>query len=69
MFLRLFLMLSLLSQMGEDARDESELGGKGFANILLVVFALGVVALVAVVVVMVLALNGHYLNEYLRPVT
>ena len=36
--LRLFLMLSLLSQLGEDARDESELGGKGFANVVFALF-------------------------------
>ena len=69
MLLRLFLMLSLLSQLGEDARDESELGGKGFANVVFALFLIGVVVLAVVVTVMLLALNGHYLNDYLRPLT
>lgn len=68
-FLRLFLMLSLLGHIGEDARDEAELGGKGFANVLFLVVLLGVIAAIALVVIMVLALDGHFLNDHLRPLT
>ncbi|MGC4190912.1 MAG: hypothetical protein QM589_07085 [Thermomicrobiales bacterium] len=68
-FLRLFLMLSLLGHIGEDARDESNLGGKGFANILFLVVLLGVVAVIALIVVMIMALDGQFLNDHLRSLT
>lgn len=69
MFLRLFLLLTLIGHMGEGARDGSHLGGKGFANVLFLVFLLGVVVVVALVVVMIMALDGQFLNDHLRPLT
>ncbi|MGC4106647.1 MAG: hypothetical protein QM753_09915 [Thermomicrobiales bacterium] len=69
MFLRLFLMLSLLGHIGEDARDNSELGGKGFANILFFVVLLGVIAVITLLAIFFMALDGQFLNDHLRPVT
>lgn len=69
MFLRLFLLLTLIGHLGEDARDGSRLGGKGFANVLYLVFLLGVVVVVALVVIMIMALDGQFLNDHLRPLT
>ncbi|MGB3329375.1 MAG: hypothetical protein WBA46_10505 [Thermomicrobiales bacterium] len=62
-------MLTLLGHMGEDARDESKLGGKGFANVLFLVFLLGVIALIGLVVIMVMAMDGQFINDHMRPLT
>lgn len=69
MFLRLFLLLTLIGHVGEDARDGSKLGGKGMANVLFLVFLLGVVVVIGLVVIMIMAMDGQFLNDHLRPLT
>lgn len=72
MILRLFLLLTLIGQVGPRATDdeaERKLGGRGFANVMMIVFGLGVIVLAIVVVVAILALFGQFDYKLMDPVT
>lgn len=70
MLFRLLLLLNILGlSVGPDARDEEELGGKGFANAVLIFTALGLITLIVLVVLGVMTLNGSFDLEHFDPLT
>lgn len=71
MLFRLLLLLNILGlSVGPDARDDDEeLGGKGFANVVMVLTAVGVVVLIVLVVLGLMTLNGSFDLENFDPLT
>ena len=72
MILRLFLLLTLIGQVGPRATEDDagrKLGGHGFANVMMIVFGLGVIVLAIVVVIAILALFGQFDYKLMDPVT
>jgi hypothetical protein len=70
MLFRLILLLNILGlSVGPDARDEDELGGKGFGSVVQVFTALGLVVLIVLVVLGIMALTGSFERENFDPLT
>lgn len=70
MLFRLLLLLNILGlSVGPDARDEEELGGKGFANVVLVFTAIGAIVLLVLIVLGIMTLNGSFQLENFDPLT
>lgn len=68
MLFRLLLLLNILGlSVGPDARDEEELGGKGFGMVVQIFTALGLLVLIALVVLGIMALTGYFDIEYFDP--
>ncbi len=72
MFLRLFLLLSLIGQLGPDASGvadsrEYNPAGRKFGYVLSLLVLIGAVILAALVVIAILALNGHFENSIIDP--
>lgn len=68
MLFRLLLLLNLMGlSIGPDARDEDELGGKGFGTIVQVFVGIGALVLITLVVLGVLALTGQFDLEHFDP--
>ncbi len=71
MLLRLLFLLTFLGYAtGPDYREEDDqrLGGQGFARIVLLVAALGLVTVSALVVLAVMALTGSFDKQFFDPV-
>lgn len=70
MLFKLILLLNLLGlSVGPDARDEEELGGKGFANIVQIFTFIGLIVLVVLVVLGIMSLMGSFDLENFDPLT
>ena len=72
MFLRVFLLLSLIGQIGPSAADDTDgykHHGKIMGNLLVIVVVLGFIVLASLVVIAILALGGHFDNTNMDPVT
>lgn len=68
MLFRLLLLLNILGlSVGPDARDEDELGGKGFGNVVQAFVALGTLVLIGLIVLGVLSLTGQFELEHFDP--
>lgn len=77
MLFRVLYLIALIGVVGGDSRattsDDNEdsenvrLGGEGFGNVVMVFVALGVAALLAVIVIGVLALSGQFENTVVDP--
>lgn len=70
MLFRLLLLLNILGlSVGPDAREEDELGGKGFGTIVQIFTGIGLLVLATLVVLGIMALMGHLDLEHFDPVT
>ena len=70
MLFRLMLLLNILGlSVGPDARDEDELGGQGFGNIVQIFTAIGLLVLIVLVVLGIMSLTGAFDIENFDPVT
>lgn len=70
MLFKLMLLLNILGlSVGPDARDEDELGGKGFGNIVQIFAAIGLVVLIILVVLGIMSLTGAFELENFDPIT
>lgn len=71
MLLRLLLLISMLGYTtGPDAREKSDrLGGEGFGTIVNIFVGIGAIILIALVVVAIFAVTGHFEHEFIDPVT
>ncbi len=69
MIFRLFMLLTLIGQVGPGTSDPAErkLGGHGFGNLLTVIVILGAIVLVAIVVIAILAMTGRFENTLMDP--
>lgn len=70
MLFRLLLLLNILGlSVGPDARDEEELGGKAFGNIVQIFAGLGLLVLIVLIVLGIMALTGSFDLENFDPIT
>lgn len=70
MLFRLILLLNILGlSVGPDARDEDELGGKGFGNVVQIFAGLGLLVLAILVVLGIMALTGAFEMDHFDPTT
>lgn len=70
MLFRLILLLNILGlSVGPDARDEDELGGKGFGTIVQIFTGLGLLVLLTLIVLGIMALTGSFDLEHFDPTT
>ena len=71
MIIRLFLLLTLIGQVGPGTSDPAaqRLGGRGFGRLLTVIVILGVIVLAAIVVIAILAMTGRFENTLMDPAT
>lgn len=71
MLLRLLFLISFLGYTtGPDYREEedSRLGGQGFARVVLVLAALGMLTVIALAVLAVMSITGNFDAEFFDPV-
>ena len=71
MLLRLLFLISFLGYTtGPDYREEdvSRLGGQGFARVVQLVAALGLLTVIALAVLAVMAITGNFDTEFFDPV-
>ena len=70
MLFKLMLLLNILGlSVGPDARDDDELGGKGFGSIVQIFTAIGLVVLIILVVLGIMSLTGAFDLENFDPIT
>lgn len=74
MFLRLLLLLQLISVMGPGSSPNADepggnLGGEGFGKVVQVAFYLGVIILIVIVVLGILSIAGDFKVDHLDPRT
>jgi hypothetical protein len=71
MLLRLLFLISFLGYTtGPDFREEedSRLGGQGFARVVLLVCALGLLTVLGLVALAIMSLTGNFDMEFFDPV-
>lgn len=70
MLFRLIMLLNILHlSMGPDARDDDELGGQGFGNVVQIFVGIGVLVLIGLIVLGILSLTGHFQLDHFDPLT
>ncbi|MCO5219501.1 MAG: hypothetical protein M9953_06075 [Thermomicrobiales bacterium] len=68
MLFRLLLLLNLMGlSIGPDARDEEELGGKGFGTVIQIFVGIGALVLIMLIVLGIMALTGSFDLEHFDP--
>lgn len=70
MLFRLLLLLNILGlSVGPDAREEEELGGKGFGTVVQIFTGIGLLVLAVLIVLGIMALMGQFDIEHFAPLT